>query len=283
MRRIDDQHAFSSRLCLADESKQLAKARRVALHVDDDTLAFDALGAFDEAAGTSNFGFAQRDVDALELDIAFGAVDDRVVGGLEGQARAIELGQTKVRRLGLAFRRDLFDRSGHRPDRAELSGEALDRSQIGVKRVLAAERRSAGLTLLPGPELARRFDLAFRNRVVHRRRERGRFARAQVLHIERVDVPHLGFFVGVRGNDRQLRIGGDQFADDESARFARSPSPPDALGIGRLPVSGSFGGMLTSRPSTHTRSIVELRRSVGLRSTMKDFTTRSGGMSVRPW
>jgi len=44
----------------------------------------------------------------------------------------------------------------------------------------------------------------------------------------------------------------------------------------------ALGGMLSSRPSTHTRSIVELRRSHGLRSTMKDFTTSSGGMSVRP-
>ena len=50
-------------------------------------------------------------------------------------------------------------------DRRERPAEAVDGAEIGGERVFAAERRRAGLAGLPGPELARRFDLAVRDRI----------------------------------------------------------------------------------------------------------------------
>ncbi len=81
---------------------------------------------------------------------------------------------------------------------------------------------------------------------------------------------------------RRMFVAVIRFTTSPSESSVSPSSSPAGVGNGRLPVSGSFGGKLTSRPSTFTCSTVEPQRSVGLRSTLKDFTTSSGGTSVRP-
>src|SRR5687768_11089711 len=100
------------------------------------------------------------DVDAMQLDIALGAVHERFIRGGQRQAVALELGQAKFVSARLAGGLDLFDRAAHPADRAQIAFESFNGSEIGGEGVIAANRRVAWFVGIPWSEVTRGFDLA---------------------------------------------------------------------------------------------------------------------------
>ena len=170
----------------------------LALDVDDHALALDALGPLDDTLG-DKLGAAEMHVDAMELDVALGAVHQGFVRGRQWQRVSIELGEAELLGARLTGRLDLLDSAVHLADRAEVAGEAFDGPEVRGERVITSDRRVTGLVRLPRTEGPGRFDLAHGDGIDERSGEGGRFARPEVLHVELENVPDLGVLPASRG------------------------------------------------------------------------------------
>ena len=99
---------------------------------------------------------AQRDIDALQFDVALGAVDERVVGRVERQAarrRARSAGSQAYGSCPVVAICSSVPSIA--PTGVQLAGQAVDGAQVGREGVFAAERAVARLVGLPRSELSR--------------------------------------------------------------------------------------------------------------------------------
>ena len=130
-------------------------------HIQRDRLTAFA-DAADHASAHDKPGPAQRGLHRLQQCVAISAVDDGVVFGLE-RHRIPAHGEPEVRSARLAVGDDSIERSLELARGIQVSGDALEHAQVGVREdVFAVELRVARILRHPWPEVALAVDEAGR-------------------------------------------------------------------------------------------------------------------------